>query len=247
MMQTDQRRTQQPVAVPMEAWLQMAQKDDEEEKPPKGFEKFFKNKKGAQKTEEDKEEKESPKKEPEESDGEEEEKEKEQQTQEDNRNAFVKFFLDPDNNPKPEGLIGVLLAAATGYYLFSYKKPMKEIVYMEFLNDYLLKNQVKEINITKDRRSEVFNFRAEITTHDGEQCYMILKSYESFLAKLDFVQREMGKQANEYIPVKYKNSNDENFNANVMNFLFESLEWIQRFVLICPILAYCNHAQTPIA
>lgn len=97
---------------------------------------------------------------------------------------------------------------------------MKEIVYMEFLNDYLLKNQVKEINITKDRRSEVFNFRAEITTHDGEQCYMTLKSYESFLAKLDFVQREMGKQANEYIPVKYKNASDENFNANVMNFLF---------------------------
>ena len=64
---------------------------------------------------------------------------------------------------------------------------MKEIVYMEFLNEYLLKNQIKEINITKDRRSEVFNFRAEIKTHDGERCYMTLNSYESFLAKLDLV------------------------------------------------------------
>ena len=64
---------------------------------------------------------------------------------------------------------------------------MKEVVYMEFLNDYLTKGQIKEINITKDRRSEVFNFRAEILTRDGEKCYMTLNSYESFLAKLDLV------------------------------------------------------------
>jgi CRISPR/Cas system-associated exonuclease Cas4 (RecB family) len=76
---------------------------------------------------------------------------------------------------------------ATGWYLFNYKKPMKEVVYMEFLNDYLLKGQIKEINITKDRRSEVFNFRAEIQTQDGEKFYMTLNSYESFLAKLDLV------------------------------------------------------------
>lgn len=81
----------------------------------------------------------------------------------------------------------MLVAAASGWYIFNYKKPMKEVVYMEFLNDYLTKGQIKEINITKDRRSEVFNFRAEILTHDGEKCYMTLNSYESFLAKLDLV------------------------------------------------------------
>jgi hypothetical protein len=64
---------------------------------------------------------------------------------------------------------------------------------MEFLNDYLLQNKISEINITKDRRSEVFNFRAEFKTFDGERFYMTLNSYESFLAKLDMVQREMGK------------------------------------------------------
>jgi len=64
---------------------------------------------------------------------------------------------------------------------------------MEFLNDYLLTNQIKEIVILKDKRSEVFNYRAEITTLNGERCYMTLNSYESFLAKLDMVQREMGK------------------------------------------------------
>mgnify|MGYP006954752646 FL=1 len=106
---------------------------------------------------------------------------------------------------------------ASGWYIFNYKKPMKEVVYMEFLNDYLTKGQIKEINITKDRRSEVFNFRAEILTHDGDKCYMTLNSYESFLAKLDLVQREMGKQPHEFIPVKYTNQSEESLSANLMN------------------------------
>ena len=55
---------------------------------------------------------------------------------------------------------------------------MQEIVYMEFLNNYLLKNNVKEISITKDRRSEVFNYRAEILANNGEKVYMTLGSYE---------------------------------------------------------------------
>ena len=45
---------------------------------------------------------------------------------------------------------------------------MQELVYKDFLNEYLLKNNVKEITITKDKRSEVFNYRAEITTMTGE-------------------------------------------------------------------------------
>lgn len=57
----------------------------------------------------------------------------------------------------------------------------------------MLKNNVKDIAITKDRRSEVFNYRADITTMNGEKFYMILGSYEQFLAKLDLVQREMGR------------------------------------------------------
>ena len=64
---------------------------------------------------------------------------------------------------------------------------MQELVYMDFLNNYLLKNNVKEIIITKDRRSEVFNYRAEIVTMDNQKYYMTLGSYENFLAKLDMV------------------------------------------------------------
>lgn len=58
---------------------------------------------------------------------------------------------------------------------------------MEFLNNYLLTNKVKEIRISKDRASEVFNHRAEIETVDGDKYYMVLGNQESFLAKLDMV------------------------------------------------------------
>mmetsp|Transcript_22646 Transcript_22646/g.21821 ORF Transcript_22646/g.21821 Transcript_22646/m.21821 type:complete len:89 (-) Transcript_22646:1773-2039(-) len=88
---------------------------------------------------------------------------------------------------------------------------MKEIVYMDFLNNYLLKNNVKEISITKDRRSEVFNYRAEILSHSNEKMYMTLGSYENFLTKLDMVQREMGRQPHEFIPVKYNSSTQDNY------------------------------------
>lgn len=64
---------------------------------------------------------------------------------------------------------------------------------MDFLNNYLTQNRVKQIAITKDNRSEIFNYRAEIEMVDGEKFYMVLGSQESFLAKLDMVQRQMGK------------------------------------------------------
>lgn len=55
-------------------------------------------------------------------------------------------------------------------------KPMDEITYMDFLNTYLIPGQIKEINITKDRKSEVFNHRAVIETNDGKKFYMVLGS-----------------------------------------------------------------------
>ncbi len=80
-----------------------------------------------------------------------------------------------------------MLAGFVTYYLLTYQKPMNELVYKDFLNEYLLKNNVKEITILKDKRSDVFNYRAEITTNNKETFYMTLGSYESFLAKLDLV------------------------------------------------------------
>jgi hypothetical protein len=117
----------------------------------------------------------------------------------------------------------LILAACAGYFLITYRSPMKELVYMDFLNNYLLKNNVKEITISKDRRSEVFNYRAEILTHQGEKFYMTLGSYENFLAKLDMVQREMGRQPHEFIPVKYTNVSEETFSNIMLNLMLGGL------------------------
>lgn len=68
------------------------------------------------------------------------------------------------------------LALCTLAFAANYRKPLEELIYMDFLNEYLLKSQVKEINITKDRRSTVFNFRAEIEMVDGKRFYMVLGS-----------------------------------------------------------------------
>lgn len=78
----------------------------------------------------------------------------------DDKKDWRKFFFDEENNPKPEGFLAVLLSGFAAYYLMTYKSPQKELVYMDFLNNFLLKNDVKEINITKDRRSEIFNYSA---------------------------------------------------------------------------------------
>jgi hypothetical protein len=119
--------------------------------------------------------------------------------------------------------MGIALALCAGYYVYNYKKPMQELVYMDFLNNYLLKNKIKEISITKDRRSESFNYRAEILTHDNEKFFMTLGSYENFLAKLDMVQREMGRQPNEFIPVKYSNQSEDSMSNVLLNVMVGSL------------------------
>jgi len=77
------------------------------------------------------------------------------------------YFKPGGNDPKPEAWLALLAALACGYLAMTFDPPRKEIVFMTFLNDYLLKNEIAEIKITKDRRSEVFNHRAEIDTHDG--------------------------------------------------------------------------------
>ena len=98
---------------------------------------------------------------------------------------MANLYMNPNGSPKPEAWMTLLAALACGYIAITTEAPRKEIVFMAFLNDYLLKNQIQEIKISKDRRSEVFNHRAEIDTIDGQRLYMVLGSQESFLAKLD--------------------------------------------------------------
>ena len=94
---------------------------------------------------------------------------------------------------------------------------------MDFLNKYLLHGHVKEINIFKDPRTEVFNYRAKIEMNDGKKFQMVLGSQESFLAKLDMVQRQMGKQPSQFIPVKYVNDNELTFQSAMFTFIIAAM------------------------
>lgn len=111
------------------AFLRANKEDGDEEKDakaPKGFEKFFgKNKKEDSKAKEEssKDEKESKGKEDPDL-SEEEEPEKKEETKSDERNKLQQMFFEEDNTPRPEGWLGLVLAVATGWYLFNYKKPM---------------------------------------------------------------------------------------------------------------------------
>ena len=50
------------------------------------------------------------------------------------------FYFTPEGGPKPEAWLTLLAGIAGGYVAMKTEAPRKEIVFMEFLNDYLLKN-----------------------------------------------------------------------------------------------------------
>lgn len=135
----------------------------------------------------------------------------------------MKFLFNPNNNPKFENWGILALALLGGIYAFTYTKPAKELVYMEFVNDYLTKNRVKHITIIKDKRSDVFNYRADIETLEGEKFYITLGSVDNFLAKIDLIQREMGKTPQEFVPLKYSNESEQSSSNILLNFLIAGL------------------------
>ena len=81
----------------------------------------------------------------------------------------------------------IALAVLGAGYMLTYQAPKKELVYMEFVNQYLTQNRVKQITITKDKRSDVFNYWADIETIEGEKFYITLGNADNFLAKIDMI------------------------------------------------------------
>lgn len=150
-------------------------------------------------------------------------KPKTETVKEDERPSYMKFFFNPNNNPKWENWGIILLALFGAAYAYTYSNPAKELVYMEFVNDYLTKNRVKNITIIKDKRSDVFNYRADIETVEGEKLYITLGSVDNFLAKIDLIQREMGKTPQEFVPLKYSNESEQSSSNLLLNFLIAGL------------------------
>jgi ATP-dependent Zn protease len=118
--------------------------------------------------------------------------------------------------------VAALLSGAFYYYMSS-RTPSTEITYMEFVNQYLSKNQVKMITITEDKSSDMFKYRAEVETLEGKKVHLVLPQVENFLYKLDLAQREMGKVPNDFVPVKYASEASMNTNNVVLNVIIGGL------------------------
>ena len=207
---------------------------------PKGFEKFLKKAREGRKvsTNEDESKKEAQKesgKKPEEGekkDGksakneededlteEEMEAEEAKKSKNDERTGNAKkkineFFFQPNGKgPRWEnfGLVA-FLTGAFGYYMFLRRASSEEITYMDFVNSYLATRQCTMITISEDKNSDMFKFRAQVDTVDGKKVHLVLPQVENFLLKIDMAQREMGKSPNDFVPVKYANSSEDNTN-----------------------------------
>jgi len=87
--------------------------------------------------------------------------------------------------PKYENIMVMLtLGSLFTYYMYT-RSPSKEISYNEFVNDYLIKNQVKLITISEEKTTDQFKYRATITALDDKKYHFILAQVENFLYKLD--------------------------------------------------------------
>lgn len=60
------------------------------------------------------------------------------------------MFFDPNNEPRPDRWIPLLLGLGGAYYFLNQKKPMQEVSFQEFLNDYLITRRIAKIDIVKD-------------------------------------------------------------------------------------------------
>ena len=75
-----------------------------------------------------------------EDDGSDKSKDKKKKGSESFGDRMKNLYFGPEGNPKPEAWLTLLAALACGYLALTTEAPRKEIVFMSFLNDYLLKN-----------------------------------------------------------------------------------------------------------
>jgi len=84
------------------------------------------------------------------------------------------FYFDPNGSPIFENWLIVIMLSGFLYYYLTNKAGSTEITYMDFVNQYLSKNQVKMITITEDKTSDMFKYKALIETLDGKRLHLVL-------------------------------------------------------------------------
>jgi AFG3 family protein len=217
--------------------LMFSEKKGDENEPPKGFEKFFKKKEGSKEVKQDDkkddkkgDEEKAQKKDDEEQLSEEEDLDKKKDAKDKAKTEdsgplgqLKSFYFNPNGSPIWENWFLVLMLSGILYLYLAGKSPSQEITYMDFVNQYLSKNQVKMITIAEDKTSEMFKYKAIIETLDGNKVHLVLPQVENFLYKLDLAQREMGKVPNEFVPVKYANEASMQQSSGAMNLMIGGL------------------------
>jgi hypothetical protein len=53
------------------------------------------------------------------------------------------FFFEPNNNPKQEFWMALMALFSAGFLYYNYKKPIQEIVFQEFINNYVILRKIK--------------------------------------------------------------------------------------------------------
>ena len=59
------------------------------------------------------------------------------------------------------------------------------------------------ITVSEDSTSETFKYKIQVECTDGQKVYLILPQIDNFLYKLDIVQREMGRNPSDFVPLKF--------------------------------------------
>ena len=78
---------------------------------------------------------------------------------------------------------------------------------------------MKLVTILKNTAADSFNYVAVAELNDGSKEYLVLANIDNFLMKLEMAQKEMGRQREEYVPVKYANKSDSGNNSMFLMFL----------------------------
>jgi len=96
------------------------------------------------------------------------------------------MFFEPGSN-RPNNFFYLYLAFCLfGTYLIANReKASTEINYQDFVNLYLVKNNVSIITLSENKDNSAFKFKATITTNDGAKYHIVLPQVENFLFRLD--------------------------------------------------------------
>merc|ERR1711963_1200947 len=183
------------------------------ERPPKGFEKFFRDK--PSKKEVPKEEPKSSKEPPKQSKSSNptppppRSKSSSSGSSEGPKIDFSQFFKNTSgsgNDPQKQQWISLaaFAAAATGLYLVSVQLSYKEITWKELVNSHLYKGDVERLTVVNNKWVSV-QLRDGASGHNpSEVLWFSIGSVDTFERNLENAQIELQVDAARYVPVLYK-------------------------------------------